>query len=180
MRYFFGPEPALTRVLFIESGSRALAEWTFLHLQALWGPDVQVDLVTCYGGAPAGFAEVFRIADYGGRPGRQRLVRELRARGYSAAGMICSGESIMTKWKWMIAARVPAKFFIVNENADYFWVQRQNLPVIRRFALVRAGLAGEGSVRTLIRLILFPFSLLFLILYAGFVHARRRVRMAFQ
>jgi len=180
VRYFFGPEPALTRVLFIESGSRALAERTFLPLQALWGPDVQVDLVTCYGGAPAGFAEVFRIADYGGRPGRQRLVRELRARGYSAAGMICSGESIMTKWKWMIAARVPAKFFIVNENADYFWVQRQNLPVIRRFALVRAGLAGEGSVRTLIRLILFPFSLLFLILYAGFVHARRRVRMAFQ
>ena len=164
----------------MRSGSRALAERTFLHLQALWGPDVQVDLVTCYGGAPAGFAEVFRIADYGGRPGRQRLVRELRARGYSAAGMICSGESIMTKWKWMIAARVPAKFFIVNENADYFWVQRQNLPVIRRFALVRAGLAGEGSVRTLIRLILFPFSLLFLILYAGFVHARRRVRMAFQ
>ena len=148
-------------------------------MHALWGPDVQIDLVTCYAGAPAGYATVFRTGDYASSEGRRRLVRELRARGYSSAGMICSAESIMTKWKWMIALRLPAKFFIVNENGDYFWLQRSNMGTIRRFALVRMGLAGEGGLRTTGRLLLFPFTLVFLIAYAGFVHARRLLRLAF-
>jgi hypothetical protein len=172
----------MTRVLLIESGARSLVEGLIPHLHAMWGPEVQIDLVTCYAGTPAGYggATVFRVADYGSREGQLRLVRELRARGYSFAGMICSAEPIMTKWKWLIALRLPAKFFIVNENGDYFWVQRSNARTIRRFALVRLGLAGEGSLRTTGRLLVFPFSVLFLILYAAFVHARRRLRMAFQ
>ena len=183
MRYFFRRDPPLTRVLLIESGSRSLIEGLIPHLHAMWGPGVQIDLVTCYAGLPAGYdpsTTVFRVGDYGTREGRRRLVRELRARDYSFAGMICSAEPIMTKWKWMVALRLPAKFFIVNENGDYFWVQRSNTQTIRRFAMVRMGLAGEGSVRTTGRLLLFPFSLVFLIVYAVFVHARRRLRMALE
>ncbi len=184
MRYFFSRrDPPLTRVLFIESGSRSLTEGILRHLHTLWGEDVEIDLVTCYEGIPSGWIEatnIFRVGDYGGGDGRRKLMRELRARQYSFAGMICSAESIMTKWKWLIALRLPAKFFIVNENGDYFWVQRANTPTIRRFFLVRFGLAGEGSLRTVARLLMFPFSLLFLMLYALFVHLRRRLRMAFQ
>jgi hypothetical protein len=141
---------------------------------------VQVDLVTCYAGLPAGLraeaTRVYRVSDYRGRAGRRLLYRELKANGYSILGVICSNEPVMTKWKWAIAARVPAKVFVVNENADYFWLDRDNLATIRHFALFRAGLAGAGAVRTLGRFFLFPFTLLYLLLYATTVHFRRVLR----
>ena len=80
----------------------------------------------------------------------------------------------MTKWKWSLSARLPAKFFILNENGDYFWLDYGHWSVIRHFALYRAGLAGVGAVRTLARLALFPFILLFLLCYAAAVHLTRR------
>ena len=82
----------------------------------------------------------------------------------------------MTKWKWMLAARLPGKVLVLNENGDYFLVDRGHLPTIRYFILFRAGLTGSGAVRTLARVVLFPFSLLYLILYAITVHFRRILR----
>jgi hypothetical protein len=180
VRYFWSRrEPPLTRVLLIESGSRHLLERLLPHLRAVWGYNFEIDILTCYPGLPAGYppeSTVFRVSDYGSPEGRKLLVRQLKERQYSSAGMICSGEPIMTKWKWLMAARIPAKFIIINENADYFWVHRQNWATIRRFALVRAGLAGEGSIRTVARLLCFPFTVLFLMLYAAVVHGRRALR----
>lgn len=94
--------------------------------------------------------------------------------------MICSAEPIMTKWKWMVALRVPAKFVILNENDDYFWRHWDNRDILRRFELVRLGLGGAGALHAAGRLLIFPFSLLFLVLYACVVHLRRRLRMAFR
>ena len=82
----------------------------------------------------------------------------------------------MTKWKWMLALRLPAKIFIINENADYFWLDRTHAATIWDFVLLRAGLAGSGAVRTLARLISFPFTFLYLLLYAVTVHTRRALR----
>ena len=52
---------------------------------------------------------------------------------FAALGILCSGEPIMTKWKWWLAAKVPAKIFIINENADYFWLDRARLRQLGRF-----------------------------------------------
>ena len=93
--------------------------------------------------------------------------------------MICSGEPIMSKWKLMLFFRIPAKFFIVNENGDYFWFHRDNSRNIRAFSLARLGLTGAGAVRTAVRLLLFPFSIVFLLLWAFTTHARRALRLAF-
>ena len=82
----------------------------------------------------------------------------------------------MTKWKWALAARLPGKVFVLNENGDYFWLDHGHLAQIRYFILFRAGLTGSGAVRTLARVVLFPFSLLYLILYAITVHFRRILR----
>ncbi len=184
MRYFFQrKDPPHTRVLLIESGSRWLIENVLQHLRRQFGDDVEVDIVTCYAGAPAGYDDrttIYRVADYGTPEGRTRLVRELKARRYSSAGIICSAEPIMTKWKWMLAVRLPARIFIMNENGDYFWFHRDNWNTIKRFTRARLGLVGEGTLHTIVRLALFPFKLAFLILYAVAVHARRRVRMAFR
>jgi hypothetical protein len=75
-----------------------------------------------------------------------------------------------------LAWQIPAKVFIVNENADYFWLDLAHFRQIRRFVLFRAGLAGAGAVRTLARAIAFPFTLFYLLLYASVVHARRAFR----
>jgi hypothetical protein len=180
MKYLLSrAEPQGTRILLVESGSRSLLESTVPLLLDTWATELRMDLVTCYGGLPEGFpadADVFRVYDYNTPERRQSLIRELCSRDYAYVGLICSAEPIMTKWKWLIALKVPAKVFIVNENGDYFWLNRENWSVVREFALVRAGLHGAGATRTLARLLAFPFAVMYLLLYAGAAHARRSLR----
>jgi hypothetical protein len=181
VRYFLtGRLPEVNRVLLIESGSRGLVEGVIPGLRENFGPDIFIDLFTCYASLPAGFdperTRVYRVGDYRGRQGRRRLYRELAGNRYALLGMICSGEVVMAKWKWVLGLRIPAKIFIINENGDYFWVDRLHTRTIGQFVLLRAGLAGSGAVRTLVRLVSFPFTLLYLLLYATTVHARRALR----
>ncbi|SPE37012.1 conserved hypothetical protein [Candidatus Sulfopaludibacter sp. SbA3] len=183
MRYFFtGRLPDVSSILLVESGSRGLLEAVIPGLRQTWGDEVPIDLVSCYATLPKGFhastTRVFRVADYRGRDGRRKLYRELAARRYSLMGIICSEEPLMLKWKWSLTARVPAKVFVINENGDYFWLDRLHLKPIRQFVLLRAGLADAGAVRTLARVISFPFTLLFLLLYATTVHTCRALRKA--
>lgn len=180
VRYFLSRrEPPPARLLLIESGSRSLLEGLLPHLRTSWAADAEIDLVTCYAGLPAGFGPdtvVYRVTDYGSSAGRKELIRLLRQRSYNFAGMICSGEPIMLKWKWLIALRIPAKVFVLNENGDYFWLHRDNAATIRRFSMIRLGMSGAGTVRTIGRLLLFPFSVLFLLLYAFTAHSGRFAR----
>ena len=181
MRYFFTRrEPPLSRILLVESGSRSLVEGVLPVLRENWGDDITVDLVTCYSGLPRGISPekstIYRVSEYQGRDGRARLYRELARNRYGVIGIICSAEPIMTKWKWVLAARLPAKLFVLNENGDYFWFDYGHWSIIRHFALFRAGLAGPDAVRTLARLALFPFALLFLLSYAGWAHLSRQFR----
>ncbi len=180
MRYFFRRRiPAFDRVLLVESGSRGIAERLLPVLRRNHGERLAVDIVTCYAGLPQGFAPgtgIFQVSDYPGRAGLNRLCNELLARRHPVLGIICSGEPIMTKWKWALAARLPAKVFVVNENGDYFWLDYSNWRIIAYVVLLRAGLAGPGALRSLARLALFPFTLIYLLLYAGTVHLRRGLR----
>ncbi len=180
MRNFFRRRmPPIERVLLVESGSRSVAERVLPRIPAVFGEQVRVDIVTCYPDLPAGAApdtRVYRVSDYPGPAARGRLYRELRAQHYQAAGIICSAEPIMTRWKWSLAARLPAKIFIVNENSDFFWFDYERRGVIAHFALLRSGLAGTGAVRTAARLLAFPFVLAYLLAYAAAIHTRRALR----
>jgi|HubBroStandDraft_1064217.scaffolds.fasta_scaffold253805_2 hypothetical protein len=172
--------PTGARILLIESGSRSIIEGVIAHLHSGWGEGMPIDLVTCYAGLPAGLeaaARVFRVADFSTPERRRDLVRELRGRDYAYAGMICAAEPIMSKWKWWLAAKMPAKFFVINENGDYFWLNRKNAKAMLTFILFRLGLSGAGASRTLGRLLVFPFSVLYLLLYAGVAHLRRFIRL---
>jgi hypothetical protein len=180
MRYFLTKSvPPFSRVLLVESGSRDLFEEL---LSGLYGhhPQMKADLVTCYAGVPKNFrtelGNVYRVNEYPDGRSRQRLYKQLAANRYVIVGIICSAEPIMTKWKWMLAARLSGKVFVLNENGDYFWLDRGHLASIRHFVLFRAGLIGTGAVRALARLVLFPFTLLYLILYAATVHLLRKLR----
>jgi hypothetical protein len=180
VRYFLrGGCPDVSSILLVESGSRSIVERVVSRLRRGYGDDVHIDLVSCFAARPEGFDEptrVFRVADYRGRDGRRKLYRELVANRYPVVGIVCSGEPLMTKWKLALAWQIPAKVFIINENADFFWLDLAHSRQIRRFVLFRAGLAGAGAVRTLARAVTFPFTLFYLLLYASVVHARRAFR----
>jgi hypothetical protein len=179
LRYFLRRHlPPVTRVLFIESGSRHLLEKVIASYTAVYGDQLEMGLVTCYQGEPAGFhGRVFRVTEYGGAAGRNQILAEILERDYPIAGMICAAEPIMTKWKWWLALKLPAKIFIINENADYFWLDRGHWKQVSQFILYRAGLTGTAAVPALVRLIFFPLTLAYLLLYALTVHLRRRIRL---
>jgi len=149
-------------------------------LRRTWGDEVFIDLVTCYAGLPAGFTpqttRVYRVTEYRGREARRRLFAQLANNRYALVGIVCSEQPLMTKWKWALALRLPAKVFVINENGDYFPLEIHEWGNLCRFILSRAGLGGAGAVRTLSRVISFPFTLLYLLLYATTVHTRRALR----
>lgn len=181
MRYFFRRRiPPFRRVLLVESGSRYVLDNLLPGLFKLYGDDMRVDLVTCYAGVPQGFREdagtVYRVNEYSGRVRQKQLYRELAANRYDILGIICSDEPIMTKWKWGLALLLRAKVFVLNENCDYFWLDYSQAGVIRHFILYRAGLAGAGAATTIARLLFFPFTLAYLLLWAASAHLRRKVR----
>lgn len=184
MRYFLSRyEPPFSRILLVESGSRTLFEHFIPVLFEKYGAGIRIDLVTCYGGTPEGLprhSRVYRVLDFPDARCRKRLYAELQQNEYDVIGMICSGEPIMTKWKWALAAKVPAKVFVVNENGDRFWLDRYHWRTIRHFVLFRSGLSGAGAVGTLARVTFFPFTLLYLLIYAATVHLKRQIRRMVQ
>ena len=148
-------------------------------LYEIYGDKMQLDLVTCFAGAPATLrpnARIWRVNDYPGTKGRRDLLNQLRNANYGVAGVLCSNEAIMLKWKWFLAVGLPAKIFALNENGDYFWLDRGHWSTIRHFVLFRLGLAGASAVPTIGRLLLFPFAVAYLFLYAATVHLRRALR----
>jgi hypothetical protein len=179
MRYFFSRRvPPFARVLLVESGSRRLLDKLLPHFYEAYDPAMELDVLTCFASDPppflAGRGRVFRVQDYAGDRGR--LVGELRARRYSVMGIICSGEPMLAKYKWALAGMLPVKLLVINENGDYFWVDRGNLRTMRRFMAHRAGFSGAGLGRTLARFLIFPFTLAYLLLFAAGIHIRRQLR----
>jgi hypothetical protein len=163
-------------MLLVESGSRGILHRLVPLLYERNG-EIQIDLITCFPGVPNGFrGKVYRVADYSSSAARRRLFSELKAKNYLVTGVICSGEPLMTKWKWATAFRIPAKVLLINENADYLcldWAHRRNM---LQMAKTRAGLEGTAWLPALGRILGLPFALVYLLLFAGFVHFKRMMR----
>lgn len=178
IRSFFNLKiPPFHRVLLVESGSRDLLEDLIPGIYKSH-PNVEIDLLTCYGGQPKALrsnARIFRVTDYGGGgQGRERLLADVAACDYDVLGMICSAEPIMTKWKWWLAWKLPdAKSFALNENGDYFWIDRAHSSILAHFVLFRLGMTGAGAPAAIGRLLILPLSVAGLILFACRAHLRR-------
>ncbi len=178
IRSFFNVKiPPFHRVLLVESGSRELLEDLIPGIYKNH-PNVEIDLVTCYGGQPKALrstARIFRVTDYGGSEGRERLLADVNLRVYDVLGMICAAEPIMTKWKWWLAWKLSrAKAFALNENGDYFWIDRAHSSILTHFVLFRLGMTGAGAPAAIARLLFLPLSVAGLILFACRAHLRRR------
>jgi hypothetical protein len=173
--------PKLSRVLLIESGSRGAADKFLTELYSL-DENEQVDVLTCYPTPPAPFnnakGTVLFTHQAQGHSGRTEIFKILANSGYSAVCVLCTGDRIMTKWKWVAALRIPAKVMIVNENADSFWLDRGHLRNIRQMALVRSGLAHltMAPFRMMAHALAFPITLAILLGFAGYMKGRRFLR----
>lgn len=181
MRRFLSKRiPELRRVLFIESGDRAVAQ-RWLAWLAAEHPRSIADLVTCYEGAPEAMQPVlgaiYHVSQYQSPEARGKLVDEFRANRYDAIAVLATAEPVMTKWKWYLAWKVPSKVLLINENADWFWLDRGHWPIIREFLVFRASLSGSGALTQPVKLLLFPLTLAYLAAYALFVHARRKLSL---
>jgi hypothetical protein len=172
VRYFLRRRvPELSRMLLVESGSRRITENVIPRIRSQFGNAVPIDLVTCFEGKPAGFARIYNVNEY--RERRGSLTRELRGNRYAVAGIFCSRERILSKWKWGLVLALPAKFLVINENADYFWLDRSHWANIRRFIKARAGFSDAGIVRAAARVVILPFTVSYLLLFAAALHLRR-------
>jgi hypothetical protein len=180
LRYFFRRYiPPFTRVLLVESGSRGAFDALVPLLYQIHGEAMDLDLLTCHQTTPTGFrGRVYRVEDYSSPSERRRLFRELASSQYAALGILCSGEPIMTKWKWATVARLPAKVFVVNEYAGFVFLDWGHVPSLAAFARARLGLSGAAAAPAVARLLLFPFALLYLLLFAVIVHTKRRIRIS--
>ncbi len=175
MRYFFRSHiPAFDRVLLIESGSRFILNKLIPVIREKINPKVQIDLLTCYPGAPDNLnGRVFRVTDYATSSARRQLFAELAAQNYSVTGLICSGEPIMTKWKWTIALHIPAKVFLINEHSDFLFFDWPNRQQVLQLWKHRSGLGGTAAIGTFAGFFLLPFSLCYLLSFAAWVHLKR-------
>jgi hypothetical protein len=166
--------------LVVESGPRHVLERLLPALDRNYGRLGQIDLLTCHAGAPQGFdlerGRIYRVQNYRGWRARRRLFKELRSRQPDICGLLCTGLPIMTPWKWLAAWHAPSKIFLINENGDYFWLDRGHGRIIWRFMLIRAGLSGGDTLPHLGDLLVLPFTFTYLLLYAAQVLFRRWLR----
>ncbi len=178
--------PPVTRVLLVESGPRDVAGKLILRLRRVFGEKVPVDLLTCLAGDPDSLdaeigrsgGRVWRVTDCPDDATRWRLLRDIRNQRHPIVAILCTGSPIMASWRTAALVLLPAKFLVVNENADFFWLDRGHWRALWQFLFHRTGLLEESAVRTLARALAFPFALAFLLVYAVWVHVMRLGRMA--
>jgi hypothetical protein len=186
MRWFLSRTvPVPTRVLVLESGPRAVAERLIPRLREVFGQQTPIDLLTCLPSDPVSLRpepgphepQVWRVTDCVDRRSRRRLLREIRSRRYPVTAVLCANSPLMASWRTAALLLFPSKFLIVNENADFFWLDRGHWRNLLRLWMHHSGVFEESAVRAAARLAAFPFTLVFLLGYAGYVHLVRGVRL---
>lgn len=179
--FFTRRTPPVTRVLLIESGPRDLCQRLIPRIRERFGDDLTIDLLSCLPDDPPGLgggATVWRTLDATGASKRWGMLRMLRRTRHPVAAMLCADDAIMGPWRFALLAMLRAKFLIVNENADFFWLDRGNVGAILQLLLSRTGLGEPFAARTLVRLMAFPFTFAYLLIFAARVHIVRALRLA--
>ncbi len=170
--------PDATRVLLVESGSRAVLELALARMAAIF-PQASFDLCTCFPGLPASQAvqQVWRVTEAPGLLSKLGLAFRIARTRPPIAALVFSGEPIMFNWKLILLLLLPSKILVVNEHGDFFWLDAANLTVLRQFLGVRWGVSGEELVRGFSRLVCFPFVFVFLLVGTGWTYLKRWVRL---
>ena len=178
MKYFFRRKvPQAADVLLIESGSPDVRRRALEKVLKIF-PGARYHLCTCRPAPPSGeFASVFPVTDYPSAWKKLRLLFSFRNKRWEVLVILCTGEPILWRWKALATLLLPAKVLVVNENADFFWLDWGNRKALRGFLGFRWGEDLDDLSRTLLRALAFPLTLFFLLCTAGFLYTRRMWRL---
>lgn len=181
-------QPSFGSVLLIESGPRKVTETFLPFLYQVKGAE-HVDVLTCYSTPPAAFdfdrGVVYSVNDPAVRQDRAAFVNKLSSGPYTLLALMLTGSPVMAKWKWMLAFRSSARLIAVNEEAKYFGLEVWNHRSMARMMLQRMNPFADYTrdslaamiVQFLLGLFVAPFTLTYLLLYTGVLHARRALRI---
>jgi hypothetical protein len=177
LRYFLSSRtPPVARILLVESGSRELGENAIACLRGAFGATTPIDVLGCRPSSTLGADQYFDVSEATSIGEQFSILGKLRRQGYSVAGVLSSGDPTMALWKWFAIVVVPAKFLVLNENVDFFWIDRAHWTNAAALLRHRSGLGGESTVRAMAFFTALPFAALFLVLYAAWVHTARVMR----
>ena len=181
MRYFFGSFPGADDVLLIESGSPAVSRRVLERVREHF-PVARYHLLTCWPETTpehhsAGYQSIFRAPEYPAGLDKIRLLFSLARRRWRVLVILCTGEQVLWRWKLLALAIFPSKVLIANENADFFWLDWAHRSNLRQFLGVRWGVNLDQIAATALRALVFPFTLLFLLLTALYLYTRRWRRL---
>lgn len=192
MRYLFGSLPGtdaggvarIKDVFLIESGSPAVGLRVLDKLREIF-PGASYHLLTCWPETadaprfpPAGpYHSLFRASDYPSSLDKLRLLVSLARRRWRVLVILCTGEEVLWRWKMLALFLFPSKVLIANENADFFWLDWTHRRNVRQFLASRVGVNRDEIAATILRALVFPFTLLFLLLTALYLYSRRWRRL---
>ncbi len=177
---FSRAHPSFDRLLVIESGPREITE----RILPYFYDDQkcrQLDVLTCYTAGPANFdpgrGTLFFANSADIAHDRQRFIRTLIGTPYSVVAIICADSAVLSKWKWTVALFTKAKLLIINENAHFFFLDLSHHRVAEAMLARRMGIRNPTKFIVLCgELLIVPFTVAYLLLYAGAVHVRRLLR----
>ena len=178
MNGFFHDEvPPPLDILLIESGSQEIFRRGLESIRRSF-PEARLHLLTCWPDPPPGpLASLHRVQDHASRRDKLRLLRSFRKEPSDALAILCSKEPVMYTWKLLALLVVPAKTLIINENGDYFWFDWQNRGALRQFLQSRWTIIRKEFFLTMLRALVFPFTVLFLLANAARLYSRRWRRL---
>ena len=178
MKYFFSARvPAPTDILVLESGPREVAAQALRGIRAMF-PQARYHLCTCWPETPQeNFATICRVADFPSGRDKLRLLWSFRRQRWPLLVVLCTDSPILWRWKALALLLQPAKVLIVNENADFFWLQWGNRGILRQLLRTRWGLPTGALFRTTLAALLFPVTFLVLVATAAVYYARRWRRL---
>ena len=105
------------------------------------------------------------------------MLFSFRRKKWEVLVILCTGEPILWRWKTLGMLLLPAKVLVVNENADFFWLDWGNRQALRRFLGIRWGGNLVDTSHTLLRACAFPLTLFILLCTAGFLYTHRMGRL---
>ncbi len=189
MRGFFSKPPTkVERVLVIESEPRHATDQILEFLYATEA-NCSVDVLTCYETKPVAFDEgrgkLLSIHDRSLGRSRKQIIQRFAGSDYSVIALPLPGSHVLRKWRLMIALRTKA-YILIGDAHQRFWYLRSQVLLDRSAdslfggptAMLRAiGTRIASKAGLVAELIIAPFSLSVLALYAVSIHARRFVRV---
>ena len=178
MKYFLhSAVPPTQDILLLESGSQDIFRRGLANIRRTF-PEARLHLLTCWPDPPPGpLASLHRVRDYASRRDKLRLLRSFRRQPYRVMAILCSKEPVMYTWKLLALLIIPAKTLIVNENGDFFWLDWHNRRALRTFLQSRWGIVRHEVPLTILRALVFPFTVLYLLANAGRLYLRRWRRL---